>query len=205
MSLPTVTCPACNSKMDLDALLGHQGARDALLALAQLHPAQSRAQMVALRYCGLFAPAKQALRFDRIASLLHDMAEMIGTGTLQHKGQTYTCPLSYWIDAMEHMVSLRSTLQLPLKSHGYLKSILAGNIERSQAQAETTHENQRAGRTPVGHASPTVTAAAHRPFKPEPPQTNGPRQIPDFARQALKKIGNPHSDKTPAAPTNQSE
>jgi hypothetical protein len=97
--LPLVACPSCNARMSLDALVGHQGARDALLALAQVHPAQARLSLTALRYVGLFAPERQEMRFDRVASLLRELAEVIGTGRVERRGRTLPAPLDYWLAA----------------------------------------------------------------------------------------------------------
>lgn len=152
--MPIVSCPVCNAQTPLDALLGHQGARDALLALAGLHASQ-RLQLSALRYVGLFAPAKQTMRLDRVADLLAELRTLMAPGTVQHKGKTYAAPVDYWINAMDDMLARRAELTLPMTGHKYLIAIVAGYSERSDAMSERARQQSAAGTTPpVGYAAP---------------------------------------------------
>jgi hypothetical protein len=176
MSLPTVACPACNARMSLDAWLGHQGAREALLALATLHSSQ-RLQMAAMKYACLFAPPKREMSLDKMAVRLRELAELIAPARVEWKGASYAAPLDYWIGAMEDMWARRDTLDLPMESHGYLKSMVAGTAERLAAQAERAREDQAAGRTPVGTpAAAPVGAASGR--EPAPAPAPAPRFRP---------------------------
>ncbi|TVO57559.1 hypothetical protein [Denitromonas halophila] len=164
--LPLVSCPACNAQMSLDALLGHQGARDAILALAYLHPGEKLVG-AAVRYLALFAPAKQTMRFDRIASLLNELGEAVRAGRIEHKGISAAAPVDYWINAMEDMLANRDRLRLPLTSHGYLKSIVAGMTDRASAKAEGRAEAARAGHTAKGLPPPQPPSAAPRVSQPK--------------------------------------
>lgn len=141
--LPLVACPSCNARMSLDALLGHQGARDAVLALATLHPSASRLATTTLRYIGLFAPAKREMGFDRVAGLLTELAELMKTGRVERRGRVWAAPLENWIAAMDEMLAKRERLTLPLKSHGYLLEILAGYADRAESGAEEKREAER--------------------------------------------------------------
>lgn len=189
MSLPVVTCPSCSATLSLDALLGHQGARDALLALANLHASNARLQMTALRYCGLFAPAKQVMRLDRIATLLEELGALFRAGRVEHRGRSWPAPLDYWITGMEDMLAKRDTLTLPLKSHGYLKTIVANYGDRAEAQAERSTEAQRAGQTPIGAAAlPTAGAPAA--------QSEPPRRMPEHMRAELSKFSSRRADQS---------
>jgi hypothetical protein len=167
MSLPAVSCPSCNASMSLDVLLGHQGARDALLALATLHPG-SRLQMTALRYVGLFAPKKQAMRFDRVADLLREVAELIAPCRVEWKGLSHPAPMEYWLDAMEDMLSRRAELDLPMDKHNYLRAAVAGNAAKAAGQAERSRDDQLAGRTPVGTPGPARPETAAKTLPPPP-------------------------------------
>jgi len=183
MSLPIVTCPACSAAMSLEALLGHQGARDALLALSCLHASTQRLQRTALRYVGLFAPAKQVMRMDRVATLLEELGKLIATGRVEHKGRSWVAPVDYWIAGMEDMLDRRDTLSLPLKSHGYLKTIVANYGDRSEAQAERHKEAQLRGDTPVGNASPVPIPVAPTTSR----ESNQTKRMPTAISEALTR------------------
>lgn len=178
--LPTVSCPACNAQMSLDVLLGHQGARDAILALAYLHPGEKLVG-TAVRYLALFAPAKQTMRFDRIAALLNELGELIRPARIEHQGRSWPAPMDYWLTAMEEMLANRERLRLPLTSHGYLKSIVAGMGDRANAEADRRREASARGETPVGHVAPTQIT---------PPARNQPRgEMPADFTKVLSSMG----------------
>lgn len=187
--LPTVCCPACNARMSLDVVMGHQGARDALLALAELHPAMATLASAAVRYVGLFAPAKQVMRFDAVACRLNELAALIAPGRIEDRGRAWVTPVSYWVDAMEHMLATRDNLQLPLSGHNYLKRIVVGIADRAEGRSEeareTTRRNpysvdrQSGGFAQVGKA---ITGEA-RPR--EPPQRSVPS---NEAREMMNRI-----------------
>lgn len=154
MSLPDLTCPACGTSMPLEVALGHQGARQALLAMANLHPSAARLQLLSLRYVGLFAPAKQKMRLDRVAAVLEELQALFSTGTVEWDGITHAAPLPYWMDAMEAMLSRQTELELPLRNHNYLRKVVSGNLKREAAQAERKREDTLTGRTQVGGLPP---------------------------------------------------
>lgn len=177
MTLPAITCPCCNVAIPLEAVFAHQGARDAFISLASLHPSH-RLSMTALRYVGLFAPARQAMRWDRIADLMGEIKEIVSTGRVNWKHQDHAAPLEYWINAMEHMLA-DTSLRRPLTSHNYLKAIVAGMGEKVASTAETRNENSARGATQTG------THASHQDFKPAK-QTG--RADPEMAKAALARV-----------------
>ena len=182
--LPLITCPACAAEMTVDVLFGHAGAREAVLALASLDPS-NRLLPATLRYVALFAPAKQRLRFERLASLLAEIAELVRPATLKHRGQILAVPRGYWITAMDEMTGpRRQSLALPMKSHGYLKTVVAGIAERDAARAEARTEAGRAGRTPVGGLPPPPP-----PDTAPKPEAEAPRKrITDEDRAQLDAL-----------------
>lgn len=160
--------------MSLDVALGHQGASDALRALAGLHPSGTRLQLTAMRYAGLFAPRKQTMRMDRVAVVLRELSELMASGRVEWEGVSHAAPLEYWIGGMEAMLARRDLgkLDLPLDNHNYLRSVVAGAADRAAARAETARENQLAGRTPVGApppAPPETAAKREEPVRRRPP------------------------------------
>jgi hypothetical protein len=143
------TCPACGSSFSLDALLGNEGARDAVMA-ALAFPAPLGQQMI--RYLALFRPAQRSISLDRIANLINELLPMIQAAAITRNGRIYNAPQDYWRMAMEDMVGKRGTgsLTLPLKSHGYLLAIIEGYNLKAEQRQEQSDEDKKAGRTPVG-------------------------------------------------------
>lgn len=147
--LPSVSCPCCNITLPLEAWIAHTATREAFLALAGLHPSL-RLPMTALRYVGLFAPAKQTMRWERIHDLLLEVRDLIASGRCSHKHQEVAAPLDYWLNAMEECLARRDSLTLPLSSHGYLKSIVVGYGSKAEAKKEDRIEQTRQGAAGAG-------------------------------------------------------
>lgn len=145
------TCPACGSSFSLDALLGNEGARDAVMA-ALAFPAPLGQHMI--RYLALFRPAQRSISLDRIASLINELLPMLQAAAITRNGRIYSAPLEYWRMAMEDMVGKRGTgaLTLPLKSHGYLLAIIEGYNLKAEQRQETATEAKRGGVTPIAAA-----------------------------------------------------
>lgn len=138
MSLPAVSCPCCNVQLPLEAWLAHTGTREAFLALAGLHPSM-RLPMTALRYVGLFAPAKQTMRWERIADLLAEVRELISSGRVSWRHQDLPAPLDYWLAGMETLLA-KTDLRRPLSNHNYLKAVVAGMSDQAEAGKEAKEE-----------------------------------------------------------------
>ncbi|MEI7456572.1 MAG: hypothetical protein WCK93_07570 [Nitrosomonadales bacterium] len=142
-----LSCAACGAVASLDVLIGHEGARDAVMA-AMAMPAPIGKIMV--QYVGLFRPAKRNLSMDRLASLISELLPMITDAKIERNGRIYSAPYDYWKMAMEDMLIKRDKLTLPLKNHGYLFSIIEGYNLKAEAKTETQTEARKSGHTPVG-------------------------------------------------------
>ncbi|MFZ5483513.1 MAG: hypothetical protein ACOZB0_04710 [Pseudomonadota bacterium] len=186
MSLPSVACPCCNVQLPLEAWIAHAATREAFIALASLHPSQ-RLPMAAMRYVGLFAPTKQTMRWERIADLLVELRGLIAAGRVEHRHQSHPAPLDYWIDAMEEALSRRDSLNLPLGSHGYLKSIVLGYASKAGAQAERAAHDRLAGNTPVGAVSQPPTSGAES----SQPSDRQRQRMPESIKAQLKQFQQP--------------
>lgn len=176
------TCPACGAMASLDVLIGHEGARDAVMAALAL-PAPLGKLLV--RYIALFRPAQRNLSMDRLAGLLQELQPMIADAKIERAGRIWSAPQDYWKMALEDMVAKRDKLTLPLKSHGYLLAIIEGYGLKAECKAEQTKENQRAGRTPVG-ARPACEQQSQARPAPTKPRT----QMPLSVKQILKGVKN---------------
>jgi hypothetical protein len=154
-----LNCPACGAAISLDALLGHEGAREAVQIALQL-PAPLGKLLV--QYVGMFRPAKrQSLSLDRVASLLGELLIMIDAGKIEREGRTYAAPQDYFRTALEDMLARRDSLTLPLKSHGYLLSIIAGFADKAEAKQEAKAEEAKRHR-------PVEVVPGKTPRKPAP-------------------------------------
>lgn len=149
-----MTCPACGSLSSLDALLGNEGAREAVMAALAM-PAPLGKLMV--QYLALFRPtlrpgsgqAPRQLSFDRVANLLNELLPMITAARIERGGRTWSAPQDYWTMALTEMIAKRDNLSLPLKSHGYLLAIIEGYSQKAEGKQEGQRENHLAGRTPA--------------------------------------------------------
>ena len=156
MSMPTFTCPVCRNRLTIDVIFAHEGVRDAILALVKAHPDGGKLLRPLLGYVGLFAPQKTDMRYERIASLLDELSEMINTARVSRDGTVYAAPLDYWKAALNEMLARRDNgaLRLPLSSHGYLIEIIVGYSKKAEATAETIREKQRAGHSGYSQGRP---------------------------------------------------
>lgn len=151
--LPKVICPACQTEMGLEALLGADDARGVVAQLAAM-PGPPLLRKSVLRYVGLFAPAAQKLRWDRAERLLGEVVAMMDAGKIERGGRLWPAPQDYWQQAIDAIFAMPS-LRRPLKNHNLLLEILSGMSAKAEASAEAKREAGRAGHTPVGGLPPS--------------------------------------------------
>lgn len=152
MPLPTFDCPVCRTPLTWDVIFAHVGVRDAMKALVNAHPDGALLLRPLLAYVTLWAPAKTAMRYERIAAVVNELVAMTRAAQIERNGRTWPAPLDYWRQAFDEVVGRAhaGTLRVPLTSHGYLLEVIAGYSNRAEAQAETARESQRAGHTGAG-------------------------------------------------------
>jgi len=140
MTVPGV-CPSCGAKFPLTAALQDAQARRALGAALRLAP--SLADRI-LAYMDLFSPGdRRAIRMDRLARLLDELAAPIRAAEVERKGRYWSAPLDYWERAFDQVLAARERLTLPLRSHGYLFEIVVGIAAKAEARRETHREERR--------------------------------------------------------------
>ena len=152
-----LTCPACNEPLSLAALIEHDAAREAINAALKWPAPLGK---LLLQYIGLHKPLKTSISMDKVAKILADLLPMVNEGKVRKNGNVYAAPQEYWAQAIETMVANRAALTLPLKSHGYLISIIAGYADKVAATAEKKAEQGR--QNGVFHSAPPVIASAAR-------------------------------------------
>lgn len=168
-------CPCCGKAIDI--IQGIELAAGSEW-VALLHDLPISMMGAMFRYLELFRPAKQSLRWSRRLSLTEELMLMIKSGTLERGGMTYAMPMQAWEAEMMRLVNNKpASLVLPLKSNGYLLSIMFGRIERNLAMNESRAIDAQRNRGQVGAQSgwkPVVPAAPNPEPKPEPKTKSAP-------------------------------
>ena len=152
-----IKCPNCGAVNSLDSLIGNDGAAELVKAELEFDAATGK---TAVRYIGLFRPAKSQLTFSRTAKLLGELLPDIQAGEISRDGVLYPAPPEAWIYAFNAALDARDTGRLitPLKSHGYLYEIIAKWRPDNALPAVENRSDQAA--SPTAKPSQTLTAAA---------------------------------------------
>ena len=119
-----IKCPNCGAVHSLDSLINDADASAVLRAVLEMDAEMGKA---AIRYVGLFRPAKSQLSWARTAKLLNELMSMIKAQEAVRDGVSYPAPAEAWIYGFNETVNARDQgrLKLPLKSHGYLLEIVS--------------------------------------------------------------------------------
>lgn len=151
-------CPNCGAANSLDSLVSDAEAAEVLKMLLELDADIGKA---AIRYIGLFRPAKSQLSWARTAKLLNELLPMIKAQEAARDGVCFPAPTEAWIYGFNETVNARDQgrLKTPLKSHGYLYEILAGWVGQPNAGNQTVNQPNRRAALPA-NPSQTLTAAA---------------------------------------------
>lgn len=167
-------CPYCGKAIDI--IQGMElAAGNEWTALIQSVPPSMIGAL--LRYLDLFKPPKQALRWSRRLALTEELMPMIKSGQLERNGIVYAMPAQVWEGAMLNLVSNRPAgLVLPLKSNGYLLSIMVGKVEKNLAYAETKQIEAQRNRGQVGAQAGLQPVGAIANKAAEPKQKSAPPQ-----------------------------
>ena len=119
-----IKCPNCGAVHSLDSLINDADASAVLKAVLEMDAELGKA---AIRYIGLFRPAKSQLSWARTAKLLNELLPMIKAQEAVRDGVCFPAPTEAWIYGFNETVNARDQgrLKLPLKSHGYLLEIVS--------------------------------------------------------------------------------
>ena len=119
-----IKCPNCGAVHSLDSLINDADASSVLRAVLEMDAELGKA---AIRYIGLFRPAKSQLTWARTAKLLNELMPMIKTQEAVRDGVSSPAPAEAWLYGFNETVNARDQgrLKLPLKSHGYLLEIVS--------------------------------------------------------------------------------
>lgn len=128
-------CPRCNHRAPLVDYLAGAADGELVAAVLQLPPA---VQGHYLRYFSLFRPASgRAIQTQKAIRLTQELADLVKLGYVSQQGKVdRPCHPIIWAQAMERMIEQIHSLTLPMKSHGYLKSIAWGLADKADAANE---------------------------------------------------------------------
>ena len=142
-----VKCPNCGAVHSLDTLINDAEASAVLKAVLEMDAELGKA---AIRYIGLFRPAKSQLSWARTAKLLNELLPMIKAQEATRDGVCFPAPTEAWIHGFNETVNARDQgrLKLPLKSHGYLLEI----VSQWQGLGLPSHQPSPTGRGGEGGA-----------------------------------------------------
>jgi len=149
-------CPACGATLSLDALLAHEGAREAVTTVFKLSGTTGAA---VVRYLALFRPETRELTMDRVAKILGEFIPDLQVQRISRDGQVYEAPLEAWIWGIEQTLLARDAgrLKTPLKGHGWLYEVISRYRPVSGQVAGNgtalTTGNKQASRTLAGIAA----------------------------------------------------
>ena len=132
-----IKCPNCGAVHSLDSLIGNDGAAELVKAVLEFDAAVGKA---AVRYIGLFRPAKSQLTFSRTAKLLGELLPDIQAGQISRDGTACPAPAEAWLYGFQTALNARDAgrLKTPLKSHGYLYEIISHWRPSETADMPTT-------------------------------------------------------------------
>ena len=137
-----LSCPVCGAELDMTVLFAHEHDQRALARLATVSiPMGARV----LQYLTLFTPPKTRLTAAKKIKLILHLLPDLERRAITFKGRDWAAPLDAWAQAIDQMLLARDQgkLDLPMKGHGYLYSILSGMADKFESQAEQQREADR--------------------------------------------------------------
>lgn len=167
-----VPCPLCGHIFDLEQAWDDADGRRFVELLTQLPGPVIRPFY---NYLKLFKPAKQSLRWNKVLKLAQELAPMIHAAKITRSGIDYTVSVAHWAQVMDDLVRNRPKgLALPLKSHGYLLSILANQADKQAAIQEEQQEQSKRNRSKTGPDTGPKPVAGYVKPKPDKPKSKPP-------------------------------
>ncbi len=189
-----LSCPVCGAEFDLAVLFKSEESRKTFERLtASCSPLRDRLA----QYAALAKPPKHKLGTDKALRIIATLLPDIERGAITRNGRDWPAPLSAWAQAIDQMLERRNAgaLELPMKGHGYLYSILQGMADRFEGQAEQQREQDlRTGpraatvngpksvadlvQAPAPHAAPRPAPAVPAPSPGKAQGTPAPGMSP---------------------------
>lgn len=138
-----MTCPECGSQGHVSAFVVEDDAKRLIGAVVDM---PAIVQRPLLAYLGLFKPAKNALSIARAHKLVGELRQLVDAGSVcrdERGGVRRAATPLMWAEGIEQMVAQRASLTLPLANHNYLRAVVFGIADSTEAKAEQAIEKQR--------------------------------------------------------------
>ena len=135
-----IACPACSYEFDLLTVV--KDVADQKSVSAFMHTCVPGIADRVLRYTLLFKTPKHAMTMRKQLKLVTPLLPDIDRRSISWKGRDLAAPLTHWAEAIDQMLSAAQAgrLELPMRNHNYLLSILAGMADKAEASAEAKRE-----------------------------------------------------------------
>lgn len=130
-------CWHCGATGDLTAFAAGERSREALKLALKL---PREVQVELMGYFALFepGPGKRSVPDETAARLMATLVELAGAGTVKWKqGAERACPPRLWAEALRIVIAAKDSIELPLKSHGYLTSVAYKLASKAEAKSES--------------------------------------------------------------------
>lgn len=121
-----LSCPCCGQQFPLEAGFAEADGKRLAALFTQCDPKLGRAL---LDYLRLFSAPSRNLRLPKAIALVEELLALVESGVVQRDARTpdnRAATVRHWVMGMEHMLSSRERLTLPLDSHRYLRVVVWG-------------------------------------------------------------------------------
>ena len=164
-----LVCPECGAVASMAAWANDSSVRQFIKICTEM-PWQISSR--ALPYIAMFrADMKRGLPWDKALRLIGELAEIAREGHIQWDGKpARPIDAGIWGQALEQIIQ-RPPRKLPLKSHGYLRSIAYDLADESDRRTEKAHNQAEA------NGSLRADLQAGRERDPDEPRPASPEQI----------------------------
>ena len=194
-----LSCPVCGAEFDLAVLFKSEESRRTFDRLtANCSPLKARLA----QYAALAKPPKHKLDTDKALRIIKMLLPDIERGAITRNGRDWPAPLSAWAQAIDQMLERRNagTLELPMKGHGYLYSILQGMADKAEAAAEQQREQDhrlrpqrdtvqvRGQALPIGEALQVVYAGKDPALAEIDARNQRAAPMPDHIRKQIDQM-----------------
>jgi hypothetical protein len=149
------TCAVCGAEESLDALI-HRMIDDEQVRrlIADIMTTSLPLGGLVLRYLRLHKPAKQKLRMDKVAKILHELLGDMQRNCIERKGREWHIDKEGWKLALEAVFAaeLKGSLTLPLDGNAYLYEVIMRLSDKAEGEAEKSAQASSRGRAYQGGA-----------------------------------------------------
>jgi len=166
-------CPRCAYKAPVSCFVDAAEGGQLLQVFAEL---PYEVQKPFFKYLSLFRPDSGcAIQPSKAERLTRELVALTIKGYVTEKGKTdRPCSPSFWVIGMERMQELAANLDLPMKNHNYLRSIVYKLANQADAQREQQQRKEE-------------TDGTHRVSRP--PSEEG---LSEIMRKYIAQHGDPH-------------